>query len=399
MCVHLFCRNHFPRRVAQGSWVRGTLASLMALGLAASARPAGAAPLTLGQEAVAFNDAQRSPYVLIPSTYSGEGDGELTVTKSGTYKLEARDGTSYGTSGNQAIKIPVGGGKNYWLAFRKAMPDTETPVNGVLLYWTKDNSSDAQLLDTTPGTPAGIDDAALSLGRTFADKAANLYITPTRKIGSSSIELVINMGTFDGNQPPTLKLTAPSTKGVTGKDLSFSAEASDPDRDTLGYYWDFGDAETQGGLTTAAAKITHNWEKSADYRVRCTVTDMKGGTVSSSFLLRVERLPGIEDVSARHRISGTVTLNGAPLADVLVRVEVTGSIKSAGGKNTLSGTAYTDSDGSFTFLNILPGDYVVKAAKPGYTIEPIRISTNRTPETVAMGKVDVTDVPFAATPN
>lgn len=387
MCVHLFRKYRFPQCA--------TVLGVLTLGLLARVVPVGAAPLTLDEAAVKFNDAQRSPYAIIPSTYSDEGEGELKVTKSGLYKLEARDGSSYSTSGNQALKIPVGGGKNYWIAFRKTMPDTDTPLNGVLLYWVKDNTADAQLLDTTPGTPAGVDDAALSVGRTFFDREAGLYITPTRRIGSSSIEVAVNLGKFEGNQPPTLELNSPPAKGVTGKDLSLSARGTDPDGDTLAYYWDFNDEESQGGLAATAANVTHNWEKSADYRVRCTVSDMKGGTASRSFVLRIERLPGIEDVSGRHRISGTVTLNGAPFADALVRAEIVGALT----KSPIIGTAYTDSDGTFTLLNILPGNYIVKAIKPGYTIEPIRISTNRTPETIAMGKTDVTDVPFAATPN
>jgi hypothetical protein len=391
MCVHLFCQYNNTRHANRGSWLRGALFCAVALGFAASAQ---AAPLVLEEAAIKFSDTQRSPYSLVPSSYSGDGEGEVTVTKSGTYKLDARDGSSFGTSSTQALKIPVGGGKNYWIAYRKAMPDTETPLNGVLLYWIKDNTSDAQLLDTTPGTPAGVDDAALSLGSTFADKAAGLYITPTRRVGSSSIEVVVNMGKFEANKPPTVKLTPSVNKGVTGKDLSFSVEASDPDRDTLAYYWDFNDGERQGGLAATSATVKHSWEKSADYRVRCTVSDMKGGTASASFVLRIQRLPGIEDVSGRHRISGTVTQDGQPFADALVRVEAVGTI----GKSAVIGTAFTDSDGTFALLNILPGNYIVKADKPGYTIEPIRISTNRTPETVYMGKNDVTDVPFNATP-
>ena len=37
-----------------------------------------------------------------------------------------------------------------------------------------------QLLDTTPGSPFGKDDAPISLGRTFSDTEAGIHITTAR---------------------------------------------------------------------------------------------------------------------------------------------------------------------------------------------------------------------------
>jgi large repetitive protein len=75
-----------------------------------------------------------------------------------------------------------------------------------------------------------------------------------------------------------------------GQSTSFDGSgSSDPDGDTLSYFWDFGDGTTSDQKTT-----THVYEKSGTYRVVLTVKDSSGnecGASSDSFVAVVNTKP------------------------------------------------------------------------------------------------------------
>ena len=99
-------------------------------------------------------------------------------------------------------------------------------------------------------------DSALVIGRTFSDPSSKIHITPIKRIPGTieQLEINANIGDFSGNSGPQVKITASATKTLPGIQVNFTASATDPDGDTLAYYWDFGD---NGYSSANAATISH----------------------------------------------------------------------------------------------------------------------------------------------
>ena len=172
-------------------------------------------------------------------------EGYLTANASGTYRIYAHD---YITSSNQirGLRVPRDANKNYWVEFRQKFTGNIWLMNGAGIRRmdnANNNSPGSELLDMTPGSPDGKTDSALLIGRTFSDSSAGLHITPIGKGGTSpeSLDVVVNLGTFPGNNAPSLAINASATAVATGSPVAFTAAASDGDGDTLAYHWDFGD--------------------------------------------------------------------------------------------------------------------------------------------------------------
>ncbi len=86
-----------------------------------------------------------------------------------------------------------------------------------------------------------------------------------------------------GNSLPAVEITPTSTV-VRGDTVSFDAEVSDEDGDSLTFLWDFGDDETS---TWEAAK--HVYEEPGTYTVTLTVTDSEGGVTVRTIEVVVEK--------------------------------------------------------------------------------------------------------------
>ena len=106
------------------------------------------------------------------------------------------------------------------------------------------------------------------------------------------IDVVVNVGAFEGNQAPVLELSASATAVDEDDEITFTAVAFDPDGDALGIYWDFGD----GNYAYNETEVTHAFEQEGEYFVRCEVTDMKGGHTSRYVVVTVES-PGTLRIS------------------------------------------------------------------------------------------------------
>lgn len=266
----------------------------------------------------------------------------LTATTSGTYRIYAHDDAT--ATGAKVLKVARGSSSNYWVELRQKFTSNKWLMNGAGIRMAPNGSSYSQLLDMTPGSPDGKNDAALVVGRTFSDTTAGVHITTLRKGGTTpeSLDIVVNLGTFAGNNSPVIAISAPSTNASVGATLSFTASASDADGDSLAYYWDFGDG-TFGTNGTAASK---SWSSSGEYVVRCVVSDMKGREASDSVLVTVGS-------PTSFRISGTITSGGNPAAGVHVTA---GPLK----------TATTDSDGTYTITGLSAGTYYVTASHQSY---------------------------------
>lgn len=278
-----------------------------------------------------------------------------TVTTSGMYRIFAQDDPA--AIGLRALRIPVEvlppfvlptpGSFSYWVEFRQQITGNQWLRDGAGLRWAWNGNQSSLLLDSAPGTADGKNDSALVIGRTFSDTTAGIHITPIGKGGTSpeSLDVVVNLGSFPSNLPPVLTLTTSGTNANPGGLLSFSALASDPDGDSLAYYWEFGD----GTYGTNGPAASHSWNNVGEFIVRCRVTDMKGGNASRSAVISVGA------PSAFH-ISGRITIGGAPLEGVRVFVSDTQM-------------AYSDSDGDYVLAGLAPGSYEVGASLEGYTFD------------------------------
>jgi PKD repeat protein len=73
----------------------------------------------------------------------------------------------------------------------------------------------------------------------------------------------------DGNEPPTVELSASTTRGTAPLTVSFSADASDPDGDPLAYSWTFGNGERAEGNSSQ----TIVYDEPGEYTTVVTVSD------------------------------------------------------------------------------------------------------------------------------
>ncbi|MBL8955182.1 MAG: carboxypeptidase regulatory-like domain-containing protein [Myxococcaceae bacterium] len=270
-----------------------------------------------------------------------------TVTASGTYRIQALENPI--TTGLHALKVPRGDGqKEYWVELRQGLTSNRSLMSGVSINWGYLNNTGSHLLDMTPGSPGGVQDSSLTFGRTFSDLNRGIHITPLQKGGTTpeSIDVVVNLGQFPGNQPPTaMPIVASTTTPAVNAMVSFSISASDPDGDPLAYAWDFADDTYVPSSSTA----TKQFANARTYFVRCTVSDMKGGTVTRSVLVTV-------GAPARLTLEGAVTAGGTPVEGVRV--------------GDSSRAAYTDSAGRWVLSDVPDASVTLAAAKTNYTFTP-----------------------------
>ena len=273
-----------------------------------------------------------------------------TVGQNGTYRVYQMDQPRLDPRLRYALKVRKDAARDYWVDLRQKFTSNAWVQGGVFLHWDPwaTSAGGSQLLDTTPGSADGKNDAPIVIGRTFSDPEADIHITPVAKNATSpvSVDVTVNIGPFPGNQPPAATLAASATSVATSAVVTFTATASDPDLDTLSYAWDFGDKSFS---TANSAVVTKSWITAGQYRVRCTVSDMKGHTASASVVVTVGS-PGT------FIISGTITAGGLPVADVRM---------TAGTKET-----YTDTNGTYALAGLSAGTYAVAAQLYGYTLTP-----------------------------
>ena len=299
-----------------------------------------------------------------------------TVTSSGSYRIFAHD-TVDSDDQVRAIKITRDSSFDYWLELRQLFTGSRWSMDGAGLRRARfvNDSVGTQVLDATPGSAEGTLDSPLVIGRTFSDPEAGIHVTPIGKGGTEpeSLDVVVNLGAFDANLPPTVSIGASATETEIQTDVTFDAVGSDPDGDELAYAWEFGN----GVSGSNAPSVTTRWLANNEYVVRCTVTDMKGGTASDSVVVSVGPV-------ATFRISGEVTQGGAPVEGVHVHNALLGSDNRG---------SYTDSDGAYIIAGVEAGTHTLVAAKPGYALTPSGFANP-----VVVGP-DASGVDFTAVPN
>ena len=281
---------------------------------------------------------------------------------SGLFRLHQHDQGRLDPERRYALAVPRDGLREFWLEFRQRFTANPWLMNGAQATWAPwgDSSSEttawgsnggAQLLDLTPGSPDNKDDAALVVGRSWTDPDTGLTLTALGKGGTApeSLDVVVQQGPFPANQPPTLALRASSLTPAPGENVGFTAEAIDPDGDALAWAWDWGDRTFGPNASTA----TRSWAAAGRWTVRCTVSDMKGGTASVW-------LPVTVGATSQLTVAGTVRdAGGLPLPDVRVHNGQTGS--------AWRGT-FTDSEGRYLLSGLTAGTVSVSASAFGWTL-------------------------------
>jgi hypothetical protein len=208
----------------------------------------------------------------------------VDVSTSDTYRVYRFDQGVLNTN-NKALRVTKGSNEYYWLGYRRDFTTNNVLQKGAYIVWQKPSVINSMLIDTTPGSTGGKEDAGISLGRTYSDSTADIHITPIQQGGSGTdewLDVRVNIGDFSSNQNPIVTLTAPNTLTArTG--LTFSANASDPDGDTLSYDWDFGD----GVIHDNTSSLVHSWAVGGTYTIKVTVSDMKGGIATQQINVTV----------------------------------------------------------------------------------------------------------------
>jgi hypothetical protein len=293
------------------------------------------------------------------------------VTTSGVYQLYAFDTATTTDAGkNYALKINEVGGslRTYWLDFRQMFTNVPWLMSGVDLHfapWANSNGG-SQLLDTTPLSKDGKNDSAIVIGRTWADEASGIYITPTGKGGTSpeSILVTINIGSFSGNNEPTNITTASSTSVSTGVAVNFTCTATDPDGDSLAYYWEFGDGTNSFNNSSTQSK---SFSANGVYAVRSIVSDKKGGLNAKTILITVGTPP-----ADRFSIQGKVL-------DITTSFPIENATVAWGSSSTL-----TNNLGEYILTNLAVGSNNLAVYKDSYTfavngfVNPIIVGPNAT---------------------
>jgi len=294
-----------------------------------------------------------------------------TATSNGTYRIACHDNPN--STGIRGLNVVKNASTNYCIEFRQKFTSNKWMMSGAGLRWALPGNQKSQLLDTTPGSSDGKNDSALVIGRTFSDTASGIHITPIGKGGTSpeSLDVVVNLGSFPGNNLPTLDITASATNVGTSVGVTFNATASDPDGDPLAYYWEFSESSSYsfGSNSPVAVK---SWPTAGDYLVRCVVSDMKGGVAGKWVVVRVGS-------PSTYRITGNINDGANPVQGVRVYA-------------TTARMGYTDSEGNYAIVGLPAAAYTVNASLHGYAFSLANFTN-----TVGVGP-DQADKNFLASP-
>ena len=273
---------------------------------------------------------------------------KVTTDGNTTSRIRAMDKVQ-ADGNNRALAVDrAGSTDDYWVEYRQLFGTSFGLRDGVLVNWADINGGYQQplLLDMAPDTFQK-DDAVLPMGKTFSDTAAGIHITPvargTDADGVDWMDVTVNRGTFAGNAKPTVTLGSSNANPAVNASVIFTATASDPNGDTLAYFWDWGDGTTTANNSSTATK---SWSTAGLKTVRCIVSDMKGLTTTAPLLVQVGS-------SSTFFIQGVVsTTLGVPMQSVVVRASPTQS-------------ATTDGDGYYAITGLAAGSYTLTATKTG----------------------------------
>ncbi len=89
------------------------------------------------------------------------------------------------------------------------------------------------------------------------------------------------------NRPPTLlRISPPENSRLVDYEVSFDAEAQDPEGADVQYHWDFGD-----GHISSEQRPKHRYAEGGEYTITLTISDPHGAQHSKRFRIYVNRAP------------------------------------------------------------------------------------------------------------
>ena len=207
---------------------------------------------------------------------------DATAAGSNTYRIYREDdpATTGNPRGVRVTKVATPGSEEYyWIGYKPAFTTNPHFLRGAYLNWQQAGQTRCWLLDTTPNSTDGKTDAPVDLGRTYADSAANVFITPLASGGSGSnsyLDVRVNLGPYPTNHAPTAAAISGPGSVAARSQAGFAVTAADADGDTLAYSWNTLD----GSVNDNSPGLSHWWEVGGTYNFAVTVSDMKGGTVT-----------------------------------------------------------------------------------------------------------------------
>lgn len=260
------------------------------------------------------------------------------------------------TNGVRAIRIKHPRySQYYWLEYRsgRSWIDASESANSIGLRWGSPNGSEAWWLNVTPDRLGA---NRLAVGHTFSDPWGDLHITATGAslTTSNALDVTVAIGPFPDNRPPTVELAADKLTIAAKGSVKFTANATDPDSDTLAYGWDFGGSGADGPGRENTNVVSHTYAAAGVYQVRCVVSDMKGGETTRAISVRV-------GIPTGFTISGSVVTDaGVPVAGIQVKTDD-------------GHFGYTDNDGNYSINGLAAGSYSLSVLDPivdGSVFEP-----------------------------
>jgi hypothetical protein len=248
-----------------------------------------------------------------------------------------------------AIASTEGFSGRFWLEHR-----TQQSAFATALHANMD-ARENWLMDLTPRSRNGKNDAGLRLGATLSEPGLGLHLTPTAintSLNPPRFQVHVEHGNFAANTKPVVTLAASVLTAAINVPITFSATANDTDGDPLAYSWE---REDSVFVAQNANQIVQSFTAAGKYRVRVRASDMRGGNASASVIVTIGAPSGFS-------LSGQILADGVPVENAIV---------GNGAAGTLFRLASTDSDGRFVVTNLLSGTTTLTAFKRGLAFTPI----------------------------
>ncbi len=304
--------------VTSGRTPTGTIATGTSVAFTSTGSDPDGDPLTYTWD---FGDATPGSTVQNPThTYATAGSFTATVTVS-----DGKGGTASApltivvTQPNRAPTVTVARTPAGDVTTADSVAFTATGADA-------DNDPLTYSWDFGDGTPASSQQNPSHTYTTAGTYAAKVTVSDGRggTVTSNPLTVIVTQP----NRAPTVTASRTPTGSVAaGTAIAFTAVGADADNDTLSYSWDFGD----GTPASTQQNPSHTYTAGGTYAAKVTVSDGKGGTVTSDPLSVVVTGGGPpQSTSTTGGITATV---GSVLAITLSNTATFGAITPGVGKD------------------------------------------------------------------